>query len=117
MSNSKPDFFTVIKTIISSITKHPMNICPSSKCNTNQGKVTFELLSFLQSIYNFIKFSNQSILNVNKRRESSNKLPHTPTENTSTSGKTWITPTNINMKRTENFTVLIPKNFLIRNSI
>jgi len=37
MSNLKPDFPIVIKTSISSVTKHPHNICPSSKRNTNQG--------------------------------------------------------------------------------
>ena len=42
MNNPKPDFFTIIKTNISSITKHPMNICPSSKRNTNQGRITFQ---------------------------------------------------------------------------
>jgi len=86
MSNPKPDFPTVIKTSISSITKHPRNISPSSKCDTNQGRITFKsdiskphLLSFLHSNLNF-----------KKRRESTNKLLHTPTENTSTSNKTRI---------------------------
>jgi len=35
MSNPKPDFSTVIKTSISSITKHTRNISPNSKRNTN----------------------------------------------------------------------------------
>jgi len=67
MSNPKPDFSIVIKTSISSITKHLKNICPNSKRNTNQGRVTFpsdfsksQLLSFLQSIY--ISRFNSSIL-------------------------------------------------------
>jgi len=39
MSNPKLDFSTVIKTSISSITKHPINICPSSNVNATQTKV------------------------------------------------------------------------------
>jgi len=41
-------------------------------------------------MYNFIQLSNHSSLNFKKRRESTNKLSHTPTENTSTSSKTRI---------------------------
>jgi len=59
MSNLKPNFPTVIKTIIQSITKHPRNICPNSKHNTNQSRITFQpdiskshLLNFLHSMYN-----------------------------------------------------------------
>ena len=106
--------------------KHPRNINPSSKCSTNQGKITFKpyiskpyLLSFLHSMYNFIKLNNHSSLNFKKRRENTNKLPHTPTKNTSTSSKTRISPSNpvsvnfnptwwrelpSNRKRTKNFT-------------
>jgi len=72
MSSPKPDFYTVIKTSIPSITKHPNNICPNSKHNTNQCRVTFQpdisksqLLSFLKNIYNFIKFNNQNSLKNN----------------------------------------------------
>jgi len=97
MSNSKPDFSTVIKTSISSITKHTRNISPNSKRSTNQSRITFQpdiskshLLSFLHSMYNPIKLDNQSSLNFKKRRESSNKFPHTHTKNTSTSSKTKI---------------------------
>jgi len=39
MSNPKPDFPTVIKTSIS--WKHPKNIGPNRKRNTNQSKITF----------------------------------------------------------------------------
>jgi len=35
MSNPKPDFFTVIKISISSITKHSQNISHNSKRKTN----------------------------------------------------------------------------------
>ena len=35
MSNPKPDCPTVIKTSIPSTTKHPRNISPNSKRNTN----------------------------------------------------------------------------------
>ena len=126
MSNPKSDFSTVIKTSISLITKQPRNISPSSKRNTNQSRITFQpdiskphLLSFLHSMYNPIKLSNQSNLNFKKRRESSNKIPHTPTKNTSTSSKTKISPSSpisvnfnpvwwkklsFNRKRTKNFT-------------
>ena len=97
MSNSKPDFPTVIKTSISSITKHPQNISFSSKRNTNQGRITFKpnssklhLLSFLQSMYNSIKLINRNSMNFKKRRESTNKFSHTLTENTSTSSKNRI---------------------------
>ena len=97
MSNFKPNFLTVIKTSISSIMKHPMNICPNSKRSTNQRRITFQLdiskphlLSFLHSMYNPIKFSNQSSLNFKKHRKSSNKFSHTPTESTFTSTKTKI---------------------------
>ena len=41
-------------------------------------------------MYNSIQLSNHSSLNFKKLRESTNKLPHTPTENTSTSNKTRI---------------------------
>ena len=82
MRNPKPDFPTVIKTSIPSITKHSWNI--NSKRNTNQDKITFKpdiskphLLSFLHSMYNSIKLSNHS-------------SPHTPTEDTSTSSKSKI---------------------------
>ena len=97
MSNPKPDFLIVIKTSISSITKHPHNINPSSKRNTNQGRITFKsdiskphLLSFLHSIYNSIKLSNHSSLNFKRRRENTYKLSHIPTENTSSSSKIKI---------------------------
>ena len=40
-SNPKPDFPTVIKTSISLIPKHQRNICPNSKRNTNQSRITF----------------------------------------------------------------------------
>ena len=99
MSNPKPNFPTVIKTSISSITKHLRNICPSNKRNTNQSRITFQLdiskphlLSFLHSMYNPIKLSNQSNMNSKKRRKSSNKFSHNPTKNTSTSSKTRISP-------------------------
>ena len=92
MSNPKPDFPIVIKTSIQSITKHPRNISPNSKRSTNQGKITFKpniskphFLSFLHSMYNSIKLSNHISMNFKKRKESTNKLPHTPTKNTSTS--------------------------------
>ena len=98
MSNPKPNFPTIIKTSISSITKHPRN---NSKRSTNQGIITFKpniskphLLSFLHNMYNSIKLSNHSSLNFKKRRENTNKLSHTPTENTSTSSKTMIPPSN-----------------------
>jgi len=97
MSNPKPDCPTEIKTSISSITKHPQNISPSNKRNTNQGRITFKpdiskfhLLSFLHSMYNSIKLNNQSSLNLKKRSKSTNKFSHTPTKNTSTSSKTRI---------------------------
>jgi len=35
MSKPKPDFATVIKTSIPSITKHPQYTSPNSKCSTN----------------------------------------------------------------------------------
>ena len=96
MSNPKPNFFIVIKTSIPSITK-PMNIGPSSKRSTNQSRITFQpdiskphRLSFLHSMYNPIKLSNQSSLNFKERRENSNKFPHSPTENISTNSKTRI---------------------------
>ena len=79
MSNSIPDFSTVIKISISLIPKHPRNICPSSKHNTNQNRITFQpdiskphLLSFFHSMYNSIN------LNFKGRRERSNKFSHTP---------------------------------------
>ena len=97
MSNYKPVFRTVIKTSISSITKHPWNISPTSKCNTNQGRITSKsciskshLLSFLHSMYNSIKLNNQSSLNFKKRWKSTNKFSHTPTKNTYTSSKIRI---------------------------
>jgi len=126
MSNLKPDFPTVIKTSIQSITKHPQNISSSSKRNTNQGRITFKLdinkpllLSFLHSIYNSIKLSNHNSLNFKKHRESTNKFLLTPTENTSTSSKTMIplaTPSVLiltqpgegnssNRKKMKNFTI------------
>ena len=45
-NNPKPDFPTVIKTSIPSITKHPRNICPNNICpnskrSTNQSIITF----------------------------------------------------------------------------
>ena len=126
MSNPKPDFTTVIKTSISSITRHPRNTSPSSKRNTNQGRITFKpyiskphILSFIHSMYNSIKLSNHSNLKFMKHREKTNKLSHTPMGNTSTSSKTRISPsspTNVNFnptwqrellsnrKRTKNFT-------------
>jgi len=80
MRNLKPDFLTVIKTSIPSITKHPRNISPSIKRNTNQGRITFKpdiskphVLSFLHSMYNSIKLSNYTSLNVKKHKESTNK--------------------------------------------
>ena len=100
MSNRKPNFPTIIKTSISSITKHPRNICPSSKRITNQSRITFQpdiskphLLSFLHSMYNPIKPNNQSRLNFKKCKKSSNKFSHNPTKNTSTSSKTKISLT------------------------
>jgi len=61
MSNAKPNFPIVIKTSIPSITKHTLKISPSSKRNTNQGRITFKLdisklhlLSFLDSMYNVV---------------------------------------------------------------
>ena len=97
MSNPKLYFPTVIKASVPPITKHPHNLSPSSKCTTNQCRITFKtyiskthLLSFLHNIYNSIKLSNQSNLNINKRRKTTNKLLHTPTKNTSTSSKTRI---------------------------
>ena len=95
MSNPKLDFFIVIKTSIPSITKHSLNISPSSKHNSNQGRITFKpdiskphLLSFLHSMYNSIKLNNHSSLNFKKHTENTNKLSHTPTENTFTSSDT-----------------------------
>jgi len=103
MSNLKPDFPIVVKISISSITKHPQNISLSNKCSTNQGKITFKsyiskphLLSFLHNIYNFIKLSNYSSLNFEKRRERTNKILHTLMRNTSTSSKTKISPNSPN---------------------
>ena len=97
MSNPKPDFPTIIKINISSNMKHPRNISPSSKDNTNQGRITFKsdiskphLLNFLHSMYNSIKLNNHISLNFKKRRESINKLFHTPTKNISISSKTKI---------------------------
>ena len=97
MSNPKPDFPTVIKTSISFITKHPRNISLNNKLSTNQGRITFKLyiskshlLGFLHSMYNSVKLSNHNSLNFKKHRESTNKLAHTPTKNTSTSSKTRI---------------------------
>jgi len=62
MGNPKPDFPTVIKTSIPSITQHSRNIGSSSKHNTNQNKITFQpdisklhLLSFFHNMYNPIK--------------------------------------------------------------
>ena len=102
MSNLKPDFLTVIKTSIPSITKHQQNISPKRKRNTNQCRITFKsdiskphLLSFLHSMYNSIKLNNHSCLNFKTRKKITNKLPYTPTENTFTSSKTRI-PLNIN---------------------
>jgi len=43
MSKPKPDFATVIKKNILSVKKYSRNINPSSKCNTNQGRITFKL--------------------------------------------------------------------------
>jgi len=128
MSNPKPYFPTVIKTSVPPITKHPRNVTPNSSCTTNQGRITFKpyltktyLLSLLHSIYNSIKLSNQSSLNFNKRRKTTNKLPHTSTENTSTSSKTRITSNRTisvnfnpawwrklssNKKRKKNFTTM-----------
>ena len=87
MSNPKPDFPTIIKTNIPLMTKDPRNISPNSKRNTNLGKITFKhdiskprLLSFLHSMYKSIKLGNYSSLNFKKRKESTNKLPHTPTK-------------------------------------
>ena len=97
MSNPNPDFPTVIKISIPSITKHPRNISLSSKHNTNQGKISFKpnisklhLLSFFHNMYNSIKLGNHSRLNFKKRKENTNKLPHTPIKNISTSSKTKI---------------------------
>ena len=42
MTNLKPDFPTVINRSIPSITKYLRNISPNSKCNTNQGRITFK---------------------------------------------------------------------------
>jgi len=67
MSNHKPDFSTVIKTSI----KHPKNICPSSKRNTNQDRVTFQpnisKIQFLSSIINccYLSSTTDSKLNSN----------------------------------------------------
>jgi len=109
MSNPKPDFPAVIKNNIPSITNHPKNIGHSSKRDTNQSRITFQqniskphLLSFLHSMYNPIKLSNQSSLNLKKRRENSNKFPHTPMKNTSISSKIKKLPSN--RKKTKNFT-------------
>ena len=78
-------FPTVIKASISSITKHPRDISPSSKRNINQIIITFQpnisklrLLSLLHSIYNSIKFNNQSSIIFKKYKKNSNKLFHTP---------------------------------------
>jgi len=76
MSNPKPDFSVVLAVNATQTKVESQDISKS------------QLLSFFQNIYNCIKFSNQ---NVKKRRESSNKLHHTLTENTSTSNKTLIT--------------------------
>ena len=99
MSNPKPNFLKVIKASSLLITKHPQNISLSSKRNTNQGRITFKsyinkshLLSFIYNMYNSIKLNNHSSLDFEKCRESTNKLPHTPTENTSTSSMTRIYP-------------------------
>ena len=108
--------------------KYPWNISSSSKYNTNQCRITFKpniskshLLSFLHSMYNSIKLNNHSNLNFKKHNESTNKLPHTPTKNTSTSNKTRISPSSpisvnfnqawsrelpSNRKRTKNFTTM-----------
>ena len=139
MSNPKPDFLTVTKTSISSITKHPRNIDPNSKRSTNQSRITFQsdiskphLFSFLHSMYNLIKFNKHSSLNFKKRKESSSKFPHTPTKNTSTSSKTRISPSSPLMliltqpgernshltgreRRTLPERVLIPKNLITLN--
>ena len=81
MNNPKLDFPTVIKTSIPSITKHPRNISPSSKHNTNQGRITFKpdiskpyLLSFLHSMYNSIKLNNYSSLKRNAKKTSINSF-------------------------------------------
>jgi len=140
MSNPKPYFPTVIKTSISSITKQPWNISPSSKRGKNQGRITFKLyiskphlLSFLHSMYNSIKLSNHRSLNFKKRRENTDKLSHTPTKNTSTSSKTRIfssSPINVNFNpawwrelpfnrkrwRTLPVRILIPKNLIMLKS-
>ena len=110
-----------------------MNICLSSKCSTNQSRITFQskphLLSLLHSMYNPIKLNNQNSLNFKEHRESSNKFPHTPKENTSTSSKTRISLTVPSMlilthpdeenshltgrgRRTLLVRVLIPKNLI-----
>jgi len=76
MNNYKSDFFTVIKINISSITKHTRNISPRSKRSTNQSRMTFQpdiskphLLSFLHSIYNSIKLTNQISLNLKNAKK------------------------------------------------
>ena len=142
MNNPELDFLTVIKTSIPSITKHPRNISPSSKRNTNQSRITFKpninkphLLSFLHSMYNSIKLINHCSLNFKKRRENTNKLPHTPTKNTSTSSKTRIHPISSSVliltqfgggnsyltekgRKTLLLRVLIPKNiFTLKSNI
>ena len=97
MNNPKPNFPIVIKTSISSIMNHRRNISPNRKRNTNQCRITFKpdisklhLLSFLHSMYNFIKLNNHNGLNFKKHKKSTNKLPHIPTKNTTTSSKTRI---------------------------
>ena len=85
MSNPKPNFPTVIKTSLPSITKHPKNICLSSKRTTNQSRITFQpdiskpnLLTFLHSMYNPIKLNNQSSLNFKKRKKAPINSPILP---------------------------------------
>jgi len=92
MSNPKPGFPTLIKTNISSITKHLINIGSSNKHNTNQNRITFHpdiskthLLNFLHSMYH--KLSNQSSLNFKKCRENFNKFLYIIAKNTFTSSK------------------------------
>ena len=140
MSNPKPVFPTIIKISIPSTTKHPQNISPSSKLSTNQDRITFKsniskphLLSFLHSMYNSIKLSNHSSLNFKKCRESTNKLLHTPTKNTSISSKTRYPLASPSMliltqpgegnshltgkgRRTLPLQVLIPKNLITLKS-
>jgi len=79
--------------------KNPRYIGPNRKHSSTQSRITFQLgiskshfFSFLQSMYNLIKLSNQNNMNFKKRRKSSNILPRKITPQVTRSGYLLAAP-------------------------